>query len=178
MFKRAVTIAAVTASLAAAPSALAADDAVRTIDEAPDTAVERFFYRVWSSIRSVTPQAAVTDDNSRVIATAGLRGAEGDGDGMAPYWKGDLTADPEFRARLEAYREAIAQGEQGDPEGLRNYLGEYGDSDLAANARFALAVVHARANQPGEARTTLQAFIERYPQHPLMPQARALQQRL
>ena len=178
MIKRAIAVAIAIAGMAAVPPGLAADDTVGTVDRAPDSAVERFFYRVWSSIRSVTPQAAVTNDNSRVVATAGLRGAEGDSDAMAPYWKGDLTADPKFRARVESYRQAIARGEQGHPDGLQNYLDEYGDSDLAANARFALAVVHARANRPEEARRTLNVFMSQNPAHPLMPQARALQQRL
>ncbi len=141
-------------------------------------AVESFFHNIWSRLSSLGPRTDPARMQEGMVATAGLRGADGDNLEMEPYWKGDLTEDAEFRREIEAYRDAIERGREGDRQALEHFLEQYGDSDLAANVRFALAVARARAGEHDAARRELERFVERYPEHPMTADAESLLQRL
>lgn len=179
MAKRGGTIASLVIAVALATVAVeaSAQDQVDVVEKEEGT-VESLLNSVWSTVRSMTPSAAEERTSSSMTVTAGLRGAEGESDALQPYWKGGVSQDPTFQETLEAYREAIEQGRQGNPAALEQFLGEHGDSDLAANAQFALGVAQADASNRGAARATLERFREAYPQHPLTPQAQQLASRL
>ena len=163
-------------ALAGAP-VLAQDEQVGVVEGERGT-LESFFYSVWSRLQALSPRAEDARVREGVVATAGLRGADGNELQMEPYWKGDLGNDPEFQRQIEAYRSAIERGRDGDQQALKDFLDQYGDSDLAANVRFALAVSQARAGDHRAARRELERFIDRYPGHPMTADARTLLERL
>jgi len=164
--------------LAVAGSPHAAEDDQVGVVEKERGAVESFFYSVWSTVRSVSPTARESRRPEGVTVTAGLRGAEGESEAMAPYWKGDLTDDPAFRQAVQAYQKALEAGRNGQPQALEQFLGQHGDSELAANARFALGVSHAQAGNAADAREVLTTFRERYAEHPLRDEAQRVLDRL
>jgi len=165
--------------LLAAVSASAQQGGEVDVVEKDQGAVESFFYEVWSRVQSMTPNADQSRSNKeRVTVTAGLRGAEGEGKAMEPYWKGGISDDPQFRREVEAYQQALKKGRKGNPEPLSRFLDEHGDSELAANARFALGMAYADSGKPGQARNVLQSFRESYPQHPLSDDAEAVMARI
>lgn len=153
------------------------DDAVGVV-ESEQGSLEGFFYTVWSRLKALSPRTEDVRVGSNVIATAGLRGASDENLEMEPYWKGDLSDDPAFKQQIDAYRNAIEQAEQGDVEAMEAFLDQYGDSDLAANVQFGLAVSKARSGQRDAAKGELERFVDRYPGHPLHADAEALLRRL
>ena len=177
MWERIGPVLALALALLAAP-AYAQEDGQVGVVEGERGSLESFFYSVWSRLSSLAPRAEDARVREGVVATAGLRGADGDNLEMEPYWKGDLGEDPEFTRQIEAYRSAIERGRGGDQQALKDFLDQHGNSDLAANVRFALAVSQARAGDRDAARSELQRFIDRYPRHPLTADARNLLQRL
>ncbi len=164
--------------LAVAGSPQAAEDDQVGVVEKERGAVESFFYEVWSTVRSMSPTARESRTPEGVTVTAGLRGAEGESKAMAPYWKGDLTDDPAFRQEVAAYQKALEKGRDGQPQALERFIAEYGDGELAANARFALGVAHAQAGNPADAREVLGTFREQYAEHPLRDEAQRVLDRL
>jgi len=154
------------------------DDQAVGVVEGERGSLESFFYGVWSRLKALSPRTEDVRVGSGVIATAGLRGADDDNLQMEPYWKNDLSQDAAFQQQIDAYRAAIEQGEQGNTEALQSFLDQYGDSDLAANVQFGLAIARVRAGKRDAARGELERFIDRYPQHPLVADAEALLQRL
>lgn len=176
MWQRIATGLVLALAIGAVP-AQAQDEQVGVVEGDRGT-LESFFYSVWSRLQSLGPRTGDARVREGVVATAGLRGADDDNLQMEPYWKGDLGEDPEFQREVEAYREAIERGRGGDQQALKDFLDQYGDSDLAANVRFALAVSQARAGDRRAARSELERFVERYPQHPMTSDARTLLQRL
>lgn len=157
--------------------AVAEEDEAVGVVESEQGSLKSFFYSVWSQLKALSPRTEDARVGASVIATAGLRGAD-DNLRMEPYWKNDLTRDAEFQQQIEAYKQAIERGEQGDEQALKNFLDQYGDSDLAANVRFGLAVSKASSGDRGAAREHLQEFVDRYPRHPMAADARKLLQRL
>lgn len=155
----------------------AEDDSVGVV-ESEQGSLESFFYNVWSRLKALSPRTEDARVGSSMVATAGLRGADDDNLEMEPYWKNDLSRDAAFQQQIEAYRNAVEQGEQGNVGAMEAFLDEYGDSDLAANVRFGLALAKVRAGQRDTARGELERFIERYPGHPLIADAEALLRRL
>lgn len=172
---RMLAVAFITLVLVAPP--VAADDSVGVV-EGERGSLESFFYGVWSRLKALSPRTEDARVGSSVIATAGLRGADDDNLQMEPYWKGDISQDAAFQQQIDAYRSAIEQGEQGNTAALQSFLDQYGDSDLAANVQFGLAIAKVRAGKRDAARGELERFIDRYPEHPLVADAEALLQRL
>lgn len=152
----------------------AEDDQAVGVVESERNAVEGFFYSVWSRLSALSPRSGSAEVRQGVIATAGLRGADDDNLEMEPYWKGDLSQDVKFQQQIEAYRDAIERGREGDRQALETFLDRHGDSDLAANVHFALALSQARSGEREAARRGLERFVERYPGHPLVVDAEAL----
>lgn len=175
---RHVAVAVMLAGLVAAGPVPAADDQAVGIVESEQGTLESFFYGVWARLKALSPRSEDVRVGTDVIATAGLRGADDDNLEMEPYWKGDLTADAAFQQQIEAYRNAIEEGRKGNDQALEAFLEQYGDSDLAANVRFGLAVARFRAGDRETARADLERFTSRYPAHPLVADARVLLQRL
>jgi len=164
-------------AVVAAPAQAQEEQSIGVVESERGT-LEGFFYSIWSRLQALGPRAEEARVRTDVVATAGLRGADGDNLHMEPYWKGDLGEDPEFQRQIEAYRDAIDRGRDGDEQALKDFLARYGDSDLAANVRFALALSRARAGDRQAARGELERFVDRYPGHPLTADARSLLQRL
>lgn len=167
----------VLAMLVATPAAADDNETVGVV-ESEQGSLEGFFYSVWSRLKALSPRTEDARIGSGVVATAGLRGADDDNLEMEPYWKNDLTTDAAFQQQIAAYRNAIEQGRQGNDQALQAFLDQYGDSDLAANVQFGLAVSRVRAGKRDAAKGELERFIERYPAHPLVADAEALLRRL
>jgi TolA-binding protein len=174
---RLLATALVTLALVASPVAADDNESVGVV-EGERGSLESFFYGVWSRLKALSPRTDDARVGSGVIATAGLRGADDDNLQMEPYWKNDLGQDAAFKQQIEAYRSAIEQGEQGNTQALQTFLDQHGDSDLAANVQFGLAIAKVRAGKRDAARGELERFIDRYPEHPLVADAEALLQRL
>jgi len=166
------------ASLAATPVRADDNDGAVGVVDSEQGSLESFFYSVWSRLKALSPRTEDARVGGGMVATAGLRGADGDNLEMEPYWKNDLSRDAAFRQQIEAYSQAVEGGRQGDIRALEAFLDQYGDSDLAANVRFGLAVARARAGERNAAQRALERFVERYPGHPLAPEAEALLRRL
>jgi hypothetical protein len=148
------------------------------VQEKEQGAVESFFYDVWSTVKSMSPSRERGAGSEDVTVTAGLRGAEGDEQALAPYWKGGLSDDPQFRQEIQAYQTALQQGRGGDPGSLAQFLDQHGDSALAPNAQFALGVAHAQVGNGQQARRILESFRQDYPGHPLSDKAKAVMARV
>ncbi len=159
-------------------SAHAAEGDQVGVVEKEQGAVESFFYEVWSTVSSMSPTARESRTPEGVTVTAGLRGAEGESEAMAPYWKGDLTDDPNFREELDAYQQALEKGRNGQPQALKQFVERHEDSDLAPNAQFALGLSHAQSGNAEAARDVLTSFRQRYGDHPLDGQAQRVLERI
>jgi len=176
---RSIPLALVAVALLATTPVRADDsDGAVGVVEGEQGSLESFFYSVWSRLKALSPRTEDARVGGGVVATAGLRGADDDNLEMEPYWKNDLSRDAAFQQQIEAYRQAVEGGRRGDIPVLEAFLDQYGDSDLAANVRFGLAVARLRAGERNAAQRALERFVDRFPGHPLAPDAEALLRRL
>jgi TolA-binding protein len=104
------------------------------------------FESLRQKIELLTPKKKLTTTTS----VGGVRGSLADADVL--YWKGektDLTIDA---AELMAFDEALSQAEAGNQasaeKGLADFLSNYPDSQLRADAEQALALVKQQATTP------------------------------
>jgi len=140
------------------------------------SAFKGLLYKVWGRLRALNPQLKTNKTRERTVATMGIRGSETTTSLIEPYWKGDKTDDKAYVEELSSYTRAQQFAEDGDLKKavteLNAFLGKYDDSELKANAQFALGVSQGGLGDVAASKRTLQAFIEEYPKHPLAADAR------
>lgn len=140
-----------------------------------------FFLSVWSKLRAYNPQQR-HDAKSKVVYTAGIRGAEATETLIQPYWKGDLTNDVEFQKELKQFTQAQQLMDKGDlqnsAQAFDQFIKQYEHSDLLPNALFAKSLSYAGLGNINEASLAMQQFVEDNPNHPLINDARQVLQQL
>ena len=113
---------------------------------------------------------------NRAAVTAGIRGTETTTSLIQPYWKGDLTEDPAYQQQLKDYSSAQQLAEKGDLKAavtaLNGFIDKYQDSDLKANAQFALGVTYGGLGDHQASIRALNGFVADNPDHPLVGDAR------
>ena len=131
-------------------------------------------YRVWGKLRTLSPRMAKRNHSRSV--TAGVRGAETTDSLIDPYWKGDKTDDPEYVKELTAFHKAHQLAENGDlPAAVKafsSFIDDHGDSDLKANAQFAMGISYGGMGQVKSSVNTLRAFVKENPTHPMVADAK------
>ena len=132
------------------------------------------FFKVWSKLKSLNPKQKQSA-RSNTVYTAGIRGAEATDTLIQPYWKDDLTQDPEFQKELEAFYMAQTKMDQGELKqaitAFDQFTRQYQSSSLLPNALIAKGLSEAVSGQQQSAKISLKAFIDSYPQHPLHKEA-------
>ncbi|MDH3342109.1 MAG: hypothetical protein OEM07_00130 [Gammaproteobacteria bacterium] len=133
------------------------------------------FYRVWGKLRTLNPKMSQRN-RSRSVITAGVRGAETTDSLIDPYWKGDKTDDPAYVKELTEFHNAYQLAENGDlpsaVKALSAFISEHGESDLKANAQFALGISYGGMGQAQLSVNTLRAFLKDNPRHPMVADAK------
>ncbi len=128
-----------------------------------------FFGSLWSRIKRIIPRQRTA--RATTTAVIGVRGAETTESALQPYWQGDLTADPAFRNDIKQFDDGTKLCESKTPEkGTQAFeqLLKTTDSDmLKANTMIALASCYAEHGDEAKGRAQLQAFLEKYPKHPM-----------
>ena len=109
MYQR-IAVAMLLALAAAAIPVQAQEESTIGVVEGERGSLESFFYSIWSRLQSLSPRAEEARVRTDVVATAGLRGADGDNLHMEPYWKGDLagTRISSTRSRPTVARSTVA----------------------------------------------------------------------
>ena len=133
------------------------------------------FYSVWTKLRTLSPKMSQRNRNRSVI-TAGVRGAETTDSLIDPYWKGDKTDDPGYIKELTDFNNAHQLAEKGDlpsaVKALSSFISNYDDSDLKANAQFALGISYGGMGDAKSSVNTLRAFIKDNPKHSMVVDAK------
>ncbi len=140
-----------------------------------------FFLSVWSKFRAYNPQQTQSA-KSKVVYSAGIRGAEATETLIQPYWKGDLTHDEMFQKELKQFTQAQQLMDKGDlqnsAEAFELFINQYSDTKLLPNAWFAKGLSHAGHGNKEQASLAMQQFITDNPKHPLLSDARQVLQQL
>ncbi len=133
------------------------------------------FYRVWAKLRTFNPRMGQRNRNRSVI-TAGVRGAETTDSLINPYWKGDKTDDPAYVEELTAFHNANQFAENGDLtsaiKAFSAFISDHGESDLKANAQFALGISYGGMGDARSSVNALHTFVKDNPEHPMVADAR------
>ncbi|MCW8830206.1 MAG: tetratricopeptide repeat protein [Gammaproteobacteria bacterium] len=132
-------------------------------------------YRVWGKLRTLSPKMA-SRNKSRSVITAGVRGAETTDSLINPYWKGDKTDDPAYIKELTEFNNAHQLAENGDlPAAVKafsSFISNHGDSDLKANAQFAMGISYGGMGQTKSSIDTLRVFVKENPKHAMVADAK------
>jgi TolA-binding protein len=133
-------------------------------------------YKVWSKFRSLSPKNTDKAKYKRVAVTAGIRGSETTSSILQPYWKDDKTNDKKFVQQLQDFAHAQKMVDGGDLPGasqaFSSFMESYPDSDLRANAQFAIGMTQGGMGQNSQCVQTFQSFVTDYPNHPLASDAK------
>lgn len=167
-----IIICLVVALLAAAP--VQAQDSTQFVETESHSVFTGLFRSVWARLRSLNPQRQQSA-TAAVHYTAGIRGAESTDTLLKPYWKDDLTQNPEFQAQLASFGKAQAMMDQGKlqqaVESFDEFLRQYDDSPLRPNALFGKSISLAGIGKNADSLATMHQFVEENPTHPLIDDA-------
>lgn len=141
-----------------------------------DSVFKGTLYQVWGRLRALSPKANIEDAaRSRVVVTAGIRGAESTDSALKPYWKDDRSNDEQYMKQLGAYNAAQELMDKGDMKAaaasLDSFMDEYPGSELKANAMFAEAMALAGMGDKEASIRQFNRFIKENPKHPLRADA-------
>ena len=168
-----IAVCLVAALLAASPAQ--AQQTTQFVETESHSVFTGLFKSVWARLRSLSPQQQ-QNASADVHYTAGIRGAEATDTLLKPYWKDDLTQNPDFQAELESFGEAQSQMDQGQLEAavrsFDNFLQQYADSSLRPNALFGKSISLAGIGNNADSLTTMRQFVDENPAHPLVGDAR------
>ena len=130
-------------------------------------------YSVWGKLRALSPKA---NKRTQRTVTAGVRGAETTDSLIDPYWKGDKTDDPDYIKELTEFNNANQLVENGDLQGavkaFSSFISNHTESDLKANAQFAMGISYGGMGQVKSSVNTLRAFVKDNPTHPMVSDAK------
>ena len=152
------------------------DDSIIVVKAEDSSAFKGLLYKVWGRLRALNPQLKTNKTRDRSVATMGIRGTETTTSLIEPYWKGDQTDNTDYIVELSSYTKAQQYAEDGDLQkavvALNTFLQEYKESDLIPNAQFALGISQGGLGDIPASKTTLQAFVDDNPKHPLVADAK------
>jgi len=136
---------------------------------------EGIFLSIWSKLKSLNPTQKQSA-RSTTVYTAGIRGAENTETLLKPYWKDDLTKDPQFQAELEQFSQAQRKLDSGELDlavkEFDQFLNQYSNSALRPNALFAKGISLAGIGKKEPSIASMQQFIDENPNHPLVSDAK------
>lgn len=124
------------------------NDSLRQQTASETGAAKQFLRDVWRTLRVNTPKPRQSDKPTQPTVVAGLRGSASDQEATAlqPYWKDELESSREFNDAVLAFEEAHLLLEQEDfdsaERALQNFIDDYPNSPLKANAQLALGLVY------------------------------------
>ncbi|MDX8388537.1 MAG: hypothetical protein R8M46_08445 [Ghiorsea sp.] len=128
-----------------------------------------FFGSLWGKIKRIIPRKHTTEHTA--TAVIGVRGAETTESALKPYWEGDLTTDPTFRNDVKQFDDATKLCESKTPskgtDTFEALLKSSSNDMLKANTLIALASCYAQQGDEAKGREHLQAFVVKYPTHPM-----------
>lgn len=145
------------------------------------SSLESFFYRIWRILKFsglAEEEIHVTDN---VVVVAGIRGVEVEDETTTARAENGGAVGRDIKVNAAAYRAyntAVARARKGDPEELEQFLEDYGSTELAPYAEFALAVFHADHGDQGTAVERLERFMKNHPSHQFVYEAQSLIGRL
>lgn len=144
------------------------------VKEEQKSAFKGLLYSVWGKLRALSPR--MNKRNNRSTVTAGIRGAETTDSLIDPYWKGDKTDDPSYVKELTDFNKASQLAENGDLDSavkaFSSFISDHGDSDLKANAQFAMGISYGGMGKVKSSVNTLRAFVNENPSHPMVSDAK------
>ncbi|MCZ6668358.1 MAG: hypothetical protein O6932_06810 [Gammaproteobacteria bacterium] len=136
---------------------------------------EGIFLSIWSKLKSLNPTQKQSA-KSTTVYTAGIRGAENTETLLKPYWKDDLTKDPQFQAELEQFSQAQRKLDSGELDlavkEFDQFLNQYSNSALRPNALFAKGISLAGIGKKEPSIASMKQFIDENPSHPLVSDAK------
>lgn len=136
---------------------------------------EGIFLSIWSKLKSLNPTQKQSA-KSTTVYTAGIRGAENTETLLKPYWKDDLTQDPQFQAELEQFSQAQRKLDSGEldlaAKEFDQFLNQYSNSALRPNALFAKGISLAGIGKKESSIASMKQFIDENPNHPLVSDAK------
>ena len=157
-------------------SASTANVGIQVVDE--DRKVKRLFSRMWSKLRGYVGRSAQSTIAGGRTLIAGVRGAESTTSGLQPYWKGDRSEDPDYIEEVDTFLDAMELADAGKFEqatgALNAFSDSYPDSSLNPNVQFALGLACGQLGKNAEGVAALESFAKRYPEHPLVSDAKEL----
>lgn len=143
-----------------------------------ESTLKRLFEETWAKLRSYGPKLSTSDARTSTTVVAGVRGTESTGTQLKPYWKGDRTNDPAYVQEANAYNQAQALADAGDngkaAAAFEEFLKNYPKSAFKPNARFALGLAYGAGGDKAKGRSALDGFIKDYPAHPLVADAKRI----
>lgn len=155
--------------------ASAAQSTTTIVESSSHSVFKGLFKSVWARLRELSPSQKESA-NAEQVYTAGLRGAEATDTLLKPYWKNDLTEDPDFQSQLKDLSLAQARMDQGELaaaiDAFERFLEAHGDSSLRPNALFGKSLSLAGAGETDAARASMRQFLDENPNHPLAGDAR------
>ena len=132
-------------------------------------------YSVWGRLQALNPGDEQAREPGTSVATLGMRGARLANRNKMPEQGMQATAASLENEGLLHYMAARRYAETGDLDKaiaeLDTFIHTYQDSELRANALFALGISQAGTGDNESGMWTLLDFIDQYPQHPLSDDA-------
>ncbi|MEM7208338.1 MAG: tetratricopeptide repeat protein [Pseudomonadota bacterium] len=149
-----------------------------SVVKSEDDPMKSMFYKLWNKIKGVSPQVETAGTEGDITLTAGIRGSEATEDLLSPYWKNDLSQDPDYVNEISLFSQGNRLAVDGNLEkaivAFESFLKNYPQSDLLANAQFALGVAYSQSGEQGQAVKVLSEFIDNHESHILASDARDL----
>ncbi|HEX5056404.1 MAG TPA: tetratricopeptide repeat protein [Gammaproteobacteria bacterium] len=141
-----------------------------------DSAFKGALYQIWSHLRALSPKSSIEEaGRSKIVVTAGIRGAETTDTALKPYWKDDRSNDQQYQQQLASYDTARQLIDKGDMKGaaasLEKFIEQHPGSELAPNAVFAEAMALAGMGDKEASIKQFNRFIKENPKHPLRADA-------
>ena len=155
-----------------------AENSSTSLIKSDSNSLKSFFISLWGKLKSVSPKYGRQATGPTIVTTAGIRGAESVDTLLNPYWKDDLSDDPEYKSEVGLFNKGTDLASGGDIENaiiaFEGFLDNYHTSDLAPNAKFALGIAYSEFGEQGQAVRILNNFVEKYQSHVLLADAKQL----
>ncbi len=155
--------------------AIAADNQKKTNTYQVVKSESSFFSSLWGKIKRIIPKKHTT--NHQATAVIGVRGAETTQSALKPHWEGDLSTDAAFRNDVKQFEDGTKLCESDTPQQgtavFEGLLKTTTNDMLKANTMLALASCYAQHGDEAKGREQLQAFVKKYPKHPMHDEVNA-----
>ena len=105
-------------------SALAAESQDGIVREtSTDSVFKGTLYQVWSRLRALSPKGNIDEAaRSKVVVTAGIRGAEATDTALKPYWKDDRSNDQQYQQQRNRVGQPTRTSVSSGSESANSYM--------------------------------------------------------